>query len=258
MTNKIKTQTLYDGQVFRIILDAPSGNILDRELMTALQQTLESLSDQSHVKLLQLTGAGRHFSFGASVQEHQREQVAGMLAQFHKLFYTLADLSIPTAALISGQCLGGGLELALMAQFLFADRTARLGQPEINLGVFPPPASLLLPLKIGQSRADDLLLTGRILKAEEAHELGLITQLFDDQETLHTGVAAWTEKHILPKSAASLRFGVRAARWQFHRALREGLKELEALYVDQLMATHDANEGITAFLEKRPPTWEDH
>ena len=256
MTGKIITQFLNEGQVVRITLNAPKGNILDADMMGELQTALKDLYRQSNVKLLQFTGAGDHFSFGASVEEHTRDKVAQMLKRFHNLFYTLADLGIPTAALVFGQCLGGGLELALMCNFLFLDRSARLGQPEINLGVFAPPASLILPLKIGQTKADDLLLTGKTLTAEEAANMGLVTALFEDRDLMLQGVDTWVQKYILPQSASSLRHAIKAARWQYNEVLKKQLGKLEKFYIEELMATHDANEGIESFLERRKPDWE--
>lgn len=255
--SKIESEMLYEGNVQKLTLNAPPGNVLDGEMMNELQQELDTLKKQPHVRLVLFTGAGEHFSFGASVEEHRREQAADMLKQFHRLFYTLADLAIPTAAVVSGQCLGGGMELALMCNFLFLDSSARLGQPEINLGVFPPPASIILPMKIGQARADDLLLTGRSISAATAKEFGLATEVFADRAAMESGVDSWIKKRILPKSASSLKFSVRAGRKQFNDRLKKNLKELESLYVEQLMETHDANEGIASFLEKRNPSWED-
>jgi cyclohexa-1,5-dienecarbonyl-CoA hydratase len=257
MPEKVLTESLHDGQVVRLTLNAPKANILDSQMMSGLTAALDGVRSQPCAKLVQFIGAGDHFCFGASVPEHTRENAPRMLEQFHGLFYALADLAVPTAALVSGNCLGGGMELALMCNFIFADRTARLGQPEINLGVFPPPASLLLPMKVGQAKADDIILTGRILSADEAADMGLVAQIFDNRESLLKGVDAWTEKYILPKSAMSLRHTVQAARWQFNRELRKRLDKIQEFYIDELMSTHDANEGITAFLEKRSPRWED-
>jgi cyclohexa-1,5-dienecarbonyl-CoA hydratase len=257
MSEKILTETLHDGQVIRLTLNAPKANVLDAEMMAELQKSLDDLRGQLSVKLVQFIGAGDHFCFGASVAEHTRESAPQMLKQFHQLFYTLADLAVPTAAVVSGQCLGGGMELALMCNFMFADRSAILGQPEIQLGVFAPPASLLLPMKVGQARADDLLLTGRVMPAEEAEQMGLLTRLFDDRESMLAGVEAWTGKQITRKSASSLRFAVQAARLEFNRVVKARLKEQEQQYLDELMATHDANEGIASFLEKRKPDWRD-
>jgi cyclohexa-1,5-dienecarbonyl-CoA hydratase len=257
MAEKILIEILHGGQVVRLTLNAPKANVLDAEMMAELQTALDDLRGQPSVKLVQFTGTGDHFCFGASVPEHTREQAPQMLKQFHQLFFTLADLAIPTAAVVSGQCLGGGMELALMCNFMFADKSANLGQPEIQLGVFAPPASLLLPMKVGQARADDLLLTGRVISAEEAAGMGLLTALYDDRESMLAGVDTWTAKQIVRKSASSLKFAVKAARLEFNRVVKERLKEQERFYIDELMVTHDANEGIASFLEKRRPDWQD-
>ncbi|MFH1700916.1 MAG: enoyl-CoA hydratase-related protein [Candidatus Zixiibacteriota bacterium] len=255
MAKKIDVQYSHDNQIVRIILNSHKGNVLDAVMMDDIQNTLKELKDQLQVKLIQFTGEGEHFCFGASVPEHTKEKAPEMLKQFHALFYTLADLAIPTAALVSGQCLGGGMELALMCNFMFLDQTARLGQPEISLAVFAPPASVILPMKIGQARADDLLLTGRIIKPDVALQMGLATEVFDDRDAMMSGVDGWVEKYILPKSASSLKFAVRAARGQFNKTLKKRLDKLEELYIDELMDTNDANEGINSFLERRKPEW---
>ena len=253
--NKIKINYTNDNSIARIILDDGKGNVLDSVMMEELQQLLNDFKKAPQLKLITFVGAGKHFSFGASVEEHRKEFAGLMLQGFHQLFYSLRDLSIPTAAIISGQCLGGGLELALMCNFMFADKTAKMGQPEISLGVFPPPASILLSEKIGLARAEDLLITGRTITADEAKSIGLINELFEDKASLEAGVDKWIETYILPKSPSSLRFGVKAARIKFNHVLSNFLPQLESMYVNQLMQTHDANEGINSFLEKRKPVW---
>ena len=256
MADKILTEYFCDRQVVRITLNAPKANILDAAMMSEIAAELRALKSEPAVKLLEFCATGDHFSFGASVQEHTREQAPRMLDQFHGLFHSLIDLAIPTAALVSGQCLGGGLELALMCNFLFVDETAKLGQPEINLAVFAPPSSLILPLKIGQARADALLLTGASISAAEALAAGLAFRVFASREVMQQKVDEWVQKEILPKSASSLRFAVKAARHLFNDALTERLKKVERMYLSELMNTHDANEGIASFLERRPPIWE--
>ncbi len=256
MAGKIIIQEMHDGQVVRITLNAPKGNVLDSDMMSDLQGLLDAVKNRPEVKLLLFTGAGNHFSFGASVAEHSKENAPKMLEQFHSLFIALLDLSIPTAAVVSGQCLGGGLELALMCNFMFVDKTARLGQPELVLGVFAPPASLILPLKIGQVKTDEMLLTGASITADQAEELGLVTMVYEDHDALEKGTEEWIKKYLLPKSASSLRYGVRAARWQFNQALQANLDELKKLYLNELMESHDANEGINSFMEKRAPQWD--
>lgn len=252
---KIKVNKLFEGAVIQFILDDGKGNILDHEMMEQLQAGFDALKTNNEVKLILIEGAGKHFSFGASVEEHRKEFAAAMLHHFHQLFFTLRDLSIPAVAKISGQCLGGGLELALACDILFADKTAKLGQPEINLGVFPPPASILLPLKLGYARAEELLITGRSITAEEGRQLGLLNNVYEDKNEMDQKTLAWIEQYILPKSASSLRYAVKAARIKYNHILGNFLPQLENLYVNQLMNTHDANEGINSFLEKRKPTW---
>ncbi len=255
MSNKILQENLFENQVVRIALNSPKGNVLDSSMMSELQAVLDSLKNQPQVKLVQFIGEGKHFSFGASVEEHTKENVSQMLKQFHQLFYTLIELSIPTMAIVTGQCLGGGMELALSCNFIFADNTAKFGQPEIALAVFAPPASLILPMKLGQSYADELLLTGKIINADEAHRIGLVCSISDDKESLLNAVNVWTTKNILPKSASSLKHANQAARCIFNETLLKQLPKLEKQYVNDLMETKDANEGINSFLEKRKPIW---
>ena len=175
-----------------------------------------------------------------------------MLEAFHGMFLDMVDLAIPTAAVVRGQCLGGGAELALFCNWIFASPNAKFGQPEIQLGVFPPPASIILPLKLGQVWADHACLTGMSFAAEAAAEVGLI---YDVSEDPWAALEALATEHLLPKSASSLRFAVRAARTHFNQVFRAGIAEVQRLYLDELMASHDANEGIEAFLEKRKPVW---
>ncbi|MFI5164749.1 MAG: enoyl-CoA hydratase-related protein [Bacteroidia bacterium] len=252
---KIKLSFTHENSVAQILLDDGKGNILDHIMIDELQYVLDSFSGRQDLKLIVLEGAGKHFSFGASVEEHKKEFAARLLKVFHQLFYSLMDLSIPALAKVSGQCLGGGLELALMCNFIFADKSARFGQPESVLGVFPPPASLLLPEKIGYARAEELLITGKIITAEEAKLIGLINEKSDDKDSLHAEVNAWIEKNILPKSASSLRYSVKAARINLNHSLSHFLPQLESMYVNELMKTYDANEGIISFLEKRKTVW---
>jgi len=178
-----------------------------------------------------------------------------MLKSFHQIFYSISDLSIPILAKISGQYLGGGLELALICNFLFADQTAKLGQPEIILGVFAPPASVILPLKIGNAKAEDLLITGKSIPAEEGKQIGLINDVFESREVMETEIDKWITENILPKSASSLRYAVKASRVKFNHILKKMLPDVEELYLKGLMETNDANEGINSFLEKRKPVW---
>jgi cyclohexa-1,5-dienecarbonyl-CoA hydratase len=144
--------------------------------------------------------------------------------------------------------------LAAAGHLIFAAPGATLGQPEIKLAVFAPAASCLLPERIGPSRAADLLFSGRSIGAEEAHRIGLVDALADDPS--HAALA-YFEEHLAPRSPSSLRIAVHAARFDFVARVRRKLAKVERLYLKELMATHDALEGLSAFVEKRPPVWEE-
>jgi len=252
---KIRINYSHENAVCQVILGDGKGNILDNAMMSELLALFEELEKKPDIKLISFAGEGKHFSFGASVEDHTKERAPAMLTTFHQLFYKIIDLGIPTLAKISGQCLGGGLELALICNVLYADKTAMLGQPEITLGVFPPPASIILPLKIGHARAEELLITGRSISAEEGTKMGLINKIFEDKQEMEIGVEEWVNKYIIPKSASSLKFAVKAARKSFNQIVLSKLPELESEYLEKLMNTRDANEGIQSFIEKRKPVW---
>jgi cyclohexa-1,5-dienecarbonyl-CoA hydratase len=253
---KIKVSYHHENTVCRVVLNDGKGNVLDSVMMANLLSLFAELKDNTHLKLIILEGEGKHFSFGASVEEHTKENAREMLTAFNQIFYQIIDLGIPTLAKISGQCLGGGLELALICNVLFADETAKLGQPEIVLGVFPPPASLILPMKIGSARAEELLITGRSIDASEAAKMGLINEVFEDKNAMDTAVEGWINEYIVPKSASSLKFAIRAARKVFNQTVKDQLPQLEEEYLEKLMNTNDANEGIESFIEKRQPNWQ--
>ena len=252
---KIKVDYLYEDSVARVILDDGKANILDGIMMGEITEFLLSLKNKKDIKLITFEGAGNNFSYGASVVEHTKDKAGGMLEGFHKMFFTLIDLHIPTLAKLSGQCLGGGFELPLACNFIFADKSAKIGQPEIILGVFAPPASVILPLKVGNARAEELLITGKIISADEAKSMGLVNEVFEDKAAMDAATDEWIKKNILGKSASALRYATRAARASFDFFMLKHLPEFADMYVKEMMETHDANEGINAFLEKRKPEW---
>jgi cyclohexa-1,5-dienecarbonyl-CoA hydratase len=248
----VRVEVLEGGAVWRAVLNTPKANILDREKIEALTALFEHAQGENAVKAIVLEGEGPNFSFGASVQEHLPDACAAMLSSFHGLFRTMLDASVVTLAAVRGQCLGGGLELAAFCQRVFASETARLGQPEIVLGVFAPVASLVLRERMGRSAAEDLLLTGRTITAEDAFRTGLVDER---HENPGEAALAYARTHLLPHSASSLRRAARAARLDFADRFRADIARLEAVYLDDLMRTADANEGLQAFLEKRPAAW---
>lgn len=248
----IRVQPHHGGQIVTIKLASPPGNVLEARMMAEICGCLDTLGQDRNLKALVFEGEGKHFCFGASVPEHVKEKAPEMISAFHGMFKKLLALKIPTIAVVRGQCLGGGMELASFCSFIIAEPSAKFGQPEIQLAVFPPVAALILPRIIGQLRADDLVLTGRTIDATTAREWGLVHTVADDAAK---ALDEFVEQHILPKSALSLKFACRAVRNGWYKNLESELDEMEDLYVNQLMDTFDANEGIGAFLEKRAPEW---
>ena len=251
-TSPIRCTTERDGQLERIVLDRPKGNVLDRAMMEAIRGRFRELSHAKDAKLLVFEGAGANFSFGASVAEHLPGRIDAVLPVFHQLFRELETLGIPTAAVVRGQCLGGGLELASWCGMVVCDDSARFGVPEVSLGVFPPVAALSLAWRVGGARAARLVLTGQSLDAKAAAAIGCADLVADDPEAALQG---WFDSHLLAKSALALRYAWQAARRPMAAAAARDLPALEAFYLEDLMTHHDAVEGVTAFVERRPPVW---
>lgn len=241
------------GAFWRVTFGAAKGNIIDRAMMAALSGVFADARAAAGLKAVVLEGSGGHFSFGASVQEHMPDQVQVMLAELRQLVLHMLDSHVVVLAAVKGQCLGGGLELASVCHRVFASGDAKFGQPEIALGVFAPIASIVLPERIGRAHGEDLCLTGRIVSASEAHRMGLVDDMADGDPG--DAALAWARTHFAARSAASLRLAVKAVRADLTARIRVELPALEAMYLEELMATHDANEGLRAFLEKRPPAW---
>lgn len=242
-----------DGALLRLRLARPKANVVDAAMIGALAKAFAAYRNNPGLLAALIDHGGPHFSFGASVEEHLPEQCEQMLRSFHSLLHDLLDWPKPILVSVKGQCLGGGLELAMAGNLVFVSPDARLGQPEIKLGVIAPAASVLLPLRVGQARAEDLLYSGRSIDGASALSWGLANDCSEDPEA---AALAYFDKHLADKSAAALACAVRAAREPFADLARARLDDVETLYLEKLMATRDANEGLRAFIDKRPPKWE--
>jgi len=249
---KIRLKFTREERVACITLATPKANILDRDTIHELDTAVSQCAGRV-LNAIVLAADGPHFSFGASVQEHLPEQIAGTLQALHTLLRRIYEIPAPVIAAVRGQCLGGGFELVLACDLIISDKTAQFGSPEIKLAVFAPAASALLPIRVGQAVASRLLLTGAAISAEEAARCGLVAKITDD---LGVGLNQWLESDFLPRSPSSLKFACRAARLPLRRVFEQELPEIEALYLLDLMATADAEEGVRAFLEKRAPHWD--
>jgi cyclohexa-1,5-dienecarbonyl-CoA hydratase len=241
------------ASLLRLRLARPKANIVDAAMIGALADAFAAHRDPGPLRAALIDAEGPHFSFGASVEEHLPAQCAAMLKGLHGLLVAMLGWPRPILVAVKGQCLGGGLELALAGSLIFASKDAQLGQPEMKLGVFAPAASCLLPFRVNQPAAEDLLFSGRSIGADEAKAIGLVHEVTDDPEAT---ALAYFDQHLAPKSAAALGFAVRAAREGMLPEVKRRIAAVEQLYLEGLMKTRDANEGLNAFIAKRQPVWE--
>ncbi len=244
-----------DSSIGVITLDNPPLNILTRAVLAGLRQELAALATEPGLRVLILRAEGKHFSAGASVEEHLPPICEDMIGEFGETVLALRDFPLPVLAAVRGRCLGGGFELVQAADLVVAADDAVFGQPEIALGVFPPAACALLPPLTGAARAAELLFTGESLTAAEAEAAGIVRRVvpgacLDD-------AAAGLARQIARHSGAALRACKRALREAAAAQPRVGVERASRLYLDELMTTRDAQEGLHAFLEKRRPEWSD-
>jgi cyclohexa-1,5-dienecarbonyl-CoA hydratase len=245
-----------DG-VARLTLNKPPLNVLDIAMMREINAALEGLGDDPTVKVLvfQAAEGSRAFSAGVDVAEHTADMVGEMIEVFHRIFRLLDGLEIPTVAAVGGAALGGGCELALFCDMVIASEKASFGQPEIQVGVFPPVAAVALPGIVGPKKALEMMLTGDRIRAAEAERLGLVNRVVPPEE-LQAAVDEFTGK-LAKLSGATLRLTKRAVQIGSVGRFDEGLMAVEELYLGPLMDTEDAHEGLAAFMEKRAPVWKD-
>jgi cyclohexa-1,5-dienecarbonyl-CoA hydratase len=253
MTEPLKVWLDREGRLLRLRLARPKANIVDAAMIAALAAAFDRHRTDDGLTGALLDADGTNFSFGASVEEHLPQNCASMLASLHGLIVKMLEWPAPILVAVQGQCLGGGLEVALAGSRIFAAPDARFGQPEIRLAVFAPAASCLLPYRVNQQTAEDLLFSGRSLTAAEAQAAGLVAEVADDPAA---AALSYFDAQLADKSAAALGYALRAARGAMLPEVKRRLAEVEKLYLEGLMKTHDAKEGLAAFIEKRAPKWQ--
>ena len=244
-----------DDRVARITLARPPVNIFNIAMMQELNDALNQCGRERELVAIVFDAAAdcRAFSAGVAVEEHVEETIFQMLDSFHAIFLNLEQIRRPTIAVVDGAALGGGCELVAACDIVIASERAHFGQPEIKLGVFPPVAAVLLPRVIGDKRARELMLTGELIDAGEAARLGLVNYVLPDNELAQKTSELLSRFRNL--SAAALELTKEAIALGQGRPLYSALKQVETLYLNELMKTQDATEGINAFIEKRRPEW---
>jgi cyclohexa-1,5-dienecarbonyl-CoA hydratase len=241
------------GRARHVALARPPLNVLDLPAIRALHAALADLPSRPDLTAVVLrSDVEGVFSAGVDVAAHAPAVAPEMLQAFHAVFLLLDRLPQATLAAVDGPCLGGGCELAVFCDVVLASERSRFGQPEIDVGSFPPVASVLLPRLAGRLAAD-LILGGQHVSAAEAARIGLVNRVVADVEG---EAAAWVER-MAGKSGAVLALARRAVRDGGRGSFAEALAQAEALYRGELLATEDAAEGVRAFVEKRKPRWKD-
>lgn len=241
-----------DG-IAELTLNRPPLNVLNISMLKEINSVLEKLNSQTDLKLLVIKATGKAFSAGVDVGEHTKDKVNEMIKTFHQTFLLLDNLEIPTLSAVQGAALGGGCELACFCDTVLAAEEAKFGQPEIKVGVFPPVAIAYFP-KFGLGKKVlELILTGENVSAVEAEKMGLVNRVFPPGG-FATDVNNFIEK-IKKLSAVTIRLAKKSWKESVNFNFRDALKRTEKNYLQELMSTLDANEGLAAFLEKRPPLW---
>lgn len=249
-------QYAVEGRVARITLDRPPLHILDFPMMEGLAAAVAKAGREAGITTLVLTSSGdKALSAGVDIKIHTPEQAAEMLERFHEVIRAVGALPCVTVAGVRGVALGGGFELALACDMIVAEEGSSFGLPEIWLGCLPPAAAAMLPHLITPQKAYELVLTGEPITAAEAKALGIVNVL-TPRGTLDAALASFVSL-FAEKSVAALRLAKRALRTGEEMRTGEAMTRNERLYVDELMKTDDAQEGIRAYLEKREPKWKD-
>jgi len=243
----------FRDRVAQVTLNRPPLNVMNVEMIQELNTTLAHLLSDDKCRALILTGAGKAFSAGVDVADHTPERTEVMIHSFHRTFHLLNEFDVPTVAAVHGMALGGGCELATFCDFVIASRDAKLGQPEIKVGVFPPVACAILTRLCSPRRALELILTGDIIGGEEAERIGLINRAVEPA-ALETETWAFLDR-ILSNSSAVVRLARKAVRASRGKPFAGKLDVIEDIYLNELMKLEDAQEGLKAFLEKRAPVW---
>jgi cyclohexa-1,5-dienecarbonyl-CoA hydratase len=243
-----------DG-VARLVLNRPPANVLSVEMLAEINQALDSLEYLRDVKVLVLSATGKYFSAGFELQDHLGDRAYPMLEEFREIFEHLAAFDKPTLAVVAGPALGAGSILAAGCDIVLAGASSRFGHPEIKGGVFNPMAAALLPRLVGRKKAFEMILGGGLLTAAEAEKIGLVSRVLPD-EKLDAEVAAFVQR-FQEGSAPILQLTRRAVAGGLDLLMPDALRHAEDVYLNQLMATEDAEEGLKAVMAKRKPAWKD-
>ncbi|MGB9853329.1 MAG: enoyl-CoA hydratase/isomerase family protein [Candidatus Bathyarchaeales archaeon] len=238
----------------RISINRPPLNIINFETLLELEAALEKAKNDASAAVIAITGVGdRAFCAGLDIKDHFPDRINAALNAFNKIFYTLKDVDKPTLAVVKGYALGGGCELAIGCDMILASEDAQFGLPEVTVGAMPPVAAALLPRLIGRKKAFELILTGDMINAVEAKQIGLVNKVAP-AEKLEEATKEFVEK-LRSKSSVVLKLTRKALYEGVDLEFGKALEKATEIYLNSLIKTEDAVEGLKAFLEKRKPQW---
>jgi cyclohexa-1,5-dienecarbonyl-CoA hydratase len=255
------SQEKYENVIFEtkedrafLTINRPPLNVLNIATMEEMNDAIASLTDNKEIKVLVITSNGeKAFSAGVDVADHTEDKVEKMLQVFHDIFRNLAKLNQVTVAALKGLTLGGGCEIAIFCDLIIAADNLKIGQPEIKLAVFPPIALLVLPRIVGLKKASELLLTGKTIEAAEAEKIGLVNKVVS-LDSFDLEIENYI-KSFTSLSLVGLKYSKKGIDLGLETTFTEGLEKIEKLYLEELMTSEDAHEGLKAFMEKREPVW---
>jgi enoyl-CoA hydratase len=241
------------GAVGLVRLNRPQAlNALCAQMMRELSLALDAFEGDEAIGAIVLTGSERAFAAGADIKEIQNETFAHLYADdFVALWEWVTRCRKPVIAAVSGYALGGGCELAMMCDFILASDTAKFGQPEITIGTIPGcGGTQRLTRLVGKSKAMEMILTGRMMDAVEAERIGLVSRIIPAAELVPEAIR--TAERIAALSRPIVMMAKEAVNRAQETSLAEGVRFERRLF-HATFATEDRREGMTAFLEKRPP-----
>lgn len=253
MSGYTSIEYIQTSGIAKIILNRPPLNVLNIGMMREVCDALTQCEKDSSIKMLVISGRGKAFSGGVDVADHTADKVNEMTEVFHKMCSLVHKFPQPTLAIVNGHALGGGCELAICCDMIISTELAKFGQPEIKLGVLPPIAAIILPRIIGRKNALEIILSGELLDAREAHRIGLVNKIASPEKL--DEIAQNMIDKFSALSAIVLRITKQACYQSVDTDFDDVLRRVEDIYLNKLMVTKDSEEGLKSFMEKRQPVW---
>ena len=242
-----------EPNVARMTLNRPEHNLLNEAMLREIADGISFAGERDDIKLIVLDSACKVFSGGIDIGEYTSQRVFQMIDAFHVAFSSMLEIGKPVLCVVNGPAIGGGAELAAFGDMVIATPKAKFAQPEITIGIFPPLASTILPYLVGPKKALEIVLTGEVVTAEQAHEMGMVNRLVPEAQLEKT--VSELVARISGHSGPVLTMAKKAILGGMGLSLRDGLKHSMNIFLNELYRLEDSQEGLHAMVEKRKPNW---